>query len=330
MADTAIELRNVQTDLLVLNENNARNHSKEQVKLLAKSIKEFGFVNPLIIDEGYMLLAGHGRYLAARRLRLAEVPCILLTGLTGRQKQAYVIADNKLGERSKWDRETLNQELVGLLLNGVNLEIMGFTKGEIAALTLSDEWLEKNAVDDTKRGGIWETLSYSPSLNKKRSIRFLSCFNWVDSMKRKGIAEFRHLKDACPSEFVEQVSSELFDLLSPVLAGLEGNGCWRVTAPPGKRSRKYHLATEVAKSLAGTFQIEYESAFQARTFDMTSAPKNHKKRELPVLKPELSKSNWLIVDDVATSGVTLERCTNELKSNGPVLAAVLVYENTAL
>jgi hypothetical protein len=194
MADQAIELRNIPIDLLVPNESNARNHSKEQIKLLVKSIKEFGFVNPLIIDEHNILLAGHGRYLAARRLRLAEVPCISITGLTDQQKQAYMIADNKLGERSKWDRETLNTELVGLLLNGVNLEIMGFTKGEIAALTLSDEWLEKHAANNTKRGDIWETLSYSPSLNKKRSIRFLSCFNWIDSKKKErdsGISAFK-------------------------------------------------------------------------------------------------------------------------------------------
>jgi predicted amidophosphoribosyltransferase len=86
----------------------------------------------------------------------------------------------------------------------------------------------------------------------------------------------------------------------------------------------------VAKSLALMFQIEYEFAFQERTFDMTSAPKNYKKREQPTLKKELPKSNWLIIDDVATSGVTLENCVNELKSSGAVLAAVLVYENAAL
>jgi hypothetical protein len=324
-----VEYKSVSLGLITPSKNNARNHSKEQIKLLAESIREFGFVNPLIIDEDNRLLAGHGRYLAAQRLRLSEAPCICLVGLSERQKQAYMIADNKLGERSEWDRKTLNGELAELLLSGVNLEVMGVTKGEIAALTISDEWLERNATGDIRQGDIWDMLSYSPSLNKKRSIRFLSCFNWISTRKKDAIQEFRRLKDDCSSEFVGQVAAEIYDLVSPVVSGLDHNDSWRVTSPPGKQKRELHFATEIAKAVADLFQIKHEQAFKPRLFNETSTPRNYKKREQMQLRPGLERSNWLLVDDVATSGNTLEGCLAALKPNGSAIAAVLIYEETA-
>jgi ParB family transcriptional regulator, chromosome partitioning protein len=83
--------------------NNSRTHSEEQVKQIAASIKEFGFTNPILIDENKGVIAGHGRLLAAGKLALAEVPTIVLEGLTEAQRKAYVIADNRLALNAGWE-----------------------------------------------------------------------------------------------------------------------------------------------------------------------------------------------------------------------------------
>lgn len=95
-------------------ENNARTHSEEQVAQICASIREFGFTNPLLIDENGGIIAGHGRLAAAKILKMDEVPTIELKGLSEAQKRAYVIADNKLALNAGWDEELLKLELIAL------------------------------------------------------------------------------------------------------------------------------------------------------------------------------------------------------------------------
>lgn len=94
--------------------NNARTHSDEQVDQIVASIKEFGFTNPLLIDEKGEIIAGHGRLAAAKKLNMDEVPTIELKGLSEAQKRAYVIADNKLALNAGWDEDLLKLELIAL------------------------------------------------------------------------------------------------------------------------------------------------------------------------------------------------------------------------
>lgn len=109
---------------------NSRTHSDAQVAQIAASIKEFGFTNPVLIDEENGIIAGHGRLLAARKLGMEEVPCLRLRYLSGIQKQAYIIADNKLALNSGWDDEMLKLELNDLE-DKFNLEILGFSTPEL-------------------------------------------------------------------------------------------------------------------------------------------------------------------------------------------------------
>jgi len=106
--------------------NNSRTHSSEQVQQVASSIKEFGFTNPILIDEKDGIIAGHGRLLASQLLKLEEVPTIRLVGLTDAQKKAYVIADNQLALNSGWDLEKLKVEFDGLSDLGFDLDLLGF------------------------------------------------------------------------------------------------------------------------------------------------------------------------------------------------------------
>ena len=113
---------------------NSRTHSDEQVAQIAASIREFGFTNPILVDEVNSIIAGHGRLAAAMRLGLEQVPTITLAGLTDAQKRAYVIADNKLALNAGWDFELLASELRGLAVDDFDLSLIGFNEVELAAL----------------------------------------------------------------------------------------------------------------------------------------------------------------------------------------------------
>ena len=115
---------------------NARTHSDKQVKQLARSIRRFGFIHPVLIDEHTRILAGHARVKAAIELGLPEVPCIAIGHLSEAEKRAYVIADNKLALNSGWDRKLLAEELQGLLAGDVNFDAgaLGFSVAETDSL----------------------------------------------------------------------------------------------------------------------------------------------------------------------------------------------------
>ena len=143
--------------------NNARTHSDEQVTQLASSIKEFGFINPVIIDDQNGLIAGHGRLMAAKKLGLEEVPVLVESHLTEAQKKAYILADNKLALNAGWDADLLKVELSELKDLGFdNLDTIGFSDDEIKDILNT----ELEAVEDegageipekpkTQRGDIW-------------------------------------------------------------------------------------------------------------------------------------------------------------------------------
>jgi hypothetical protein len=123
------------------NPRNARTHSEKQIRLLASAISEFGFNNPIIVDEEDNILAGNGRHAAAVSLGLAEIPTVQITHMTKAQKRAYILADNKLAELAGWDFEILGEELGLLLDEDINLDIglTGFDGEEIDRLVFGDD-----------------------------------------------------------------------------------------------------------------------------------------------------------------------------------------------
>ena len=121
--------------------NNSRTHSDEQVAQIAASIKEFGWTNPILIDEQNSIIAGHGRLMAARKLGMDKIPCVEVKNLTEAQKKALIIADNKLALNAGWDNDLLKLELENLQELGFNLDILGFDPDELSAL-LEPEQIE--------------------------------------------------------------------------------------------------------------------------------------------------------------------------------------------
>jgi len=143
---------------------NSRIHSDDQVAQIAASIKEFGFTNPILIDDAAGIIAGHGRLMAAKRLNLTEVPTITLAGLTEAQKKAYVIADNKLALNAGWDTEALTAELRRLQELDFDLDLIGFDSDELAQLLEPEQGEGLTDEDDvpdvpempvTVEGDIW-------------------------------------------------------------------------------------------------------------------------------------------------------------------------------
>ena len=122
------------TEDLIPYANNSRTHSDDQINQVASSIKEFGFTNPVLIDEQGGIIAGHGRVMAAKKLGLAEVPTITLEGLTKAQVKAYVIADNQLALNSGWDVDTLKLEIETLQELDFDIDLLGLMGDEIKTI----------------------------------------------------------------------------------------------------------------------------------------------------------------------------------------------------
>lgn len=123
---------------------NSRTHSERQVSQIAASIQEFGFTNPVLIDEQGGIVAGHGRVEAAKLLELDEVPTITLSNLTASQKKAYVIADNKLALNAGWNDANLKLEIESLELDGFNVDLLGFD-----VLPEFEKAIDYSILDDT-------------------------------------------------------------------------------------------------------------------------------------------------------------------------------------
>jgi DNA modification methylase len=184
----ALYIERVPIGKLRPNSRNPRTHSKKQIKLIAASIRQFGFSNPIIVDEAKTVLAGHGRLEAARLEGLTHVPIICLDHLTSLQKRAYLIADNKLAAESGWNRELLAIELGELtdLLPAENLEISltGFEIGEIDLL-LSDMSASKPEPEDvlpalprvavTTQGDVWLLGKHRLSCGDARKPDSFAC-----------------------------------------------------------------------------------------------------------------------------------------------------------
>ena len=139
MGKTTSEMQLVPIGKLVPYVNNARTHSKEQITKLRSSLREFGFVNPVIIDREFNVIAGHGRILAAKEEHIEQVPCVFVDYLTEAQKKAYILADNRFALDAGWDEDMLRVEMEALQGMDFDISLTGFDEAEIADLFSADD-----------------------------------------------------------------------------------------------------------------------------------------------------------------------------------------------
>lgn len=167
MAKTTTDMQLVEIGRLIPYVNNARTHSPEQIVKLRSSLREFGFINPVIIDRDYNIIAGHGRVLAAHEEKITEVPCVFVDYLTEAQKKAYIIADNRMAMDAGWDEELLKLEIETLQGMDFDVSFTGFEEQEIADLfgadgksDVEDDDFDLNAALEkasfVERGDIWQ------------------------------------------------------------------------------------------------------------------------------------------------------------------------------
>ena len=161
---TTKEMQLVPIEKLVPYVNNARTHSPEQINKLRSSLREFGFINPVIIDRDYGVIAGHGRILAAKEEGIKEIPCVFADHLTEAQKKAYIIADNRMAMDAGWDEELLRVEIEALQAEAFDLSLTGFDEKELADLFQEDSEVEDDDFDVdgelkepavTQMGDVW-------------------------------------------------------------------------------------------------------------------------------------------------------------------------------
>ena len=161
----AQQIQFIEVSKLIPYANNARTHDDNQVTQIASSIREFGFNNPILIDDNYGIIAGHGRLMAAKKLGLLEAPTIKLSHLSDAQRKAYILADNRIAMNSGWDNELLALELKDLDDN-IDLSLLGFDADELSALLnpveLTDGLTDEDAVPEvpdepvTKLGDVYQ------------------------------------------------------------------------------------------------------------------------------------------------------------------------------
>lgn len=164
MSKTTTEMQLVDIHKLIPYVNNARTHNVQQINKLRSSLREFGFINPVIIDRDFNVIAGHGRIMAAKEEGINEVPCVFVDYLTEAQKKAYILADNRMAMDAGWDEELLKVEIEALRAEDFDLSLTGFDESELAGFFDTaddakdddfdvDAELEKPPV--TKSGDLW-------------------------------------------------------------------------------------------------------------------------------------------------------------------------------
>lgn len=165
MSKTTTEMQLVSISQLVPYVNNARTHNAQQITKLRSSLREFGFINPVIVDREYNVIAGHGRILAAKEEGIEKVPCVFVDYLTPAQKKAYILVDNRMAMDAGWDEELLRVEIEALQAESFDVGLTGFDEKDIAELFAGedgdaqdddfdvDEELQKPPV--TKSGDVW-------------------------------------------------------------------------------------------------------------------------------------------------------------------------------
>ena len=179
----SLKIEYVEVDKLIPYVNNPKKHPEEQVNLIASSIKEFGFINPIIVDKDNEIIAGHGRLLACKRLGIKKVPVIRVEHLTPAQIKAYRIADNRLTELGEWDTDLLRIELEELQELDFDIELTGFSFNDL------EELLESSYedIEDNESIYTWkvDSIYYEPTMESPPPIE--TCLNTekADYLKEK-------------------------------------------------------------------------------------------------------------------------------------------------
>lgn len=151
------KIETVKVSKLIPYEKNAKIHGKNQLDVLKKSIQEFGFLTPCLIDKDFNIIAGHGRVMAAKQLKIESVPCVFVEGLTESQRRAYILADNRLGELGEWDMDLVMEELADLNDMDFDVSLTGFElELDMGSSSVEEDEFSMDAPSRVNPGDIWQ------------------------------------------------------------------------------------------------------------------------------------------------------------------------------
>ena len=285
-------------------EKNPRNNRKS-VDKVANSIKEFGFLQPIVCDGDGVILAGHTRYAAAKKLGLKKVPVLYAEGLTPAQARAYRLADNKVGEGSVWDEKLLIDELA--LLDSGSMDFC-----------MSDFGFDSSA--EYRRRNSWKTLEKKCGLVSKIMLRSKCGFMYASFYNTgKNGKTLEEIKGDASN--IQPFADSLCDYLGKTVGDHLRNGGWCICTTPRRRHTEgLHFATEVCRAAAADLGIPfYEDAITAGS----------RKRIEPVfeLPGEIAQPNVVLYDDIITTGSTLMESRRLLTDAGKNVLAIAAIRN---
>lgn len=303
----------ISVELLRPYEKNTKIHGDEQIEKLCRSIQEFGFINPVLIDGDMNVIAGHGRLIAAKRLGMKTVPCLTVDGLTDSQRKAYIIADNRLSEYSEWNMEMVAEEISGLSMGDFDFldfqfdapEFDGAGEFEYEPKEKGTKWTTRGAKCDMKlnvaartKGGHWYTSLHAVS---------------KDGLT---LEEIKNDKK-CERQLVDELTGYIKGALGGNLAG---NGWAMITTGRRRHRDGYHFATEVTRKAAKKLKIPfYEDAIGCGNA-------NRLKPALEIrTKPE--EKNLILFDDIITTGTTAGRTMELLEREGYTVITIIGIRN---
>lgn len=281
--------------------NNPRDNSLS-IDKVARSIEEFGFKQPIVCDSDGVIIAGHTRYEAAKKLGLKEVPVLYARDLSPEKARAYRLADNKVGEESRWLENVLAVELEAVdLAGGVSMEELGFEG------------------TDKKRAS-WRTSE--KLCDMMTDIRVRGKYSFLYTTFFQTSKEGRKLTDIKKDkELVDSFAANLADYVEKLLGGNIRNGDWCICTTPRRRHRKgFHFSTEVCRSAARKLGIKfYEGILTARNRDRIVV--DFRLEENPAEK------NIILYDDIISTGITMKESRRLLLEAGHCVLPIAAIRN---
>ena len=283
-------------------DRNPRNN-EASVPRVAASIREFGFLQPIVCDRDGVILAGHTRYAAARSLGLTKVPVLYAEGLTPEQARAYRLADNKAGEESLWLEDVLSAELEAL--DGAPFEMADFGFDE------SDEERRRKSWSVTeKRCGL------VPDITIRRKCGYLYTTFYKTGKQGRPITEIKE-----DPRNVRLFADSLCDYLAQTMGGNLAGGGWCLCTTPRRRHKEgLHFSTEICRDAADQLSVPfYEDAVTAKNRDRIDPEFT--------LEKDPAEKNVILYDDILTTGSTVRETRRLLLEAGHTVIVIAAIRN---
>lgn len=276
-----MQIKEIDISCLSPYENNAKLYPEKQIEQIAKSIEEFGFIVPILIDSTNTIIAGHGRYFAAKKLEMETVPAILIDHLSDVQRKAFIIADNKLNMNTGFDLDLLKSELE-------SIDIIEFSKLGFDAMEI-EEMFSKEVIPNED--------SFEKEVNKKKMhFSFSNVYDFLNTHGIKYFCLFRN--NEMDLEELKKNIKNIDPFVYPLINYLKFKNIKKIAiAPTGERAElnKFHFATELLKACKNYYDFDFIEIFE------------NVRNRITLKSNVIESEKYYLFDDIVTRGNTLKK-----------------------